>query len=326
MGGMNPADKLRVEGNVDAKKGTSIRVDVGDIYLPRIGPIAHPRADDPVDEDFLADILEKGEITEPIWVRRDGMYDGKMRLTLIVGSRRTNGLIRAIQVWEERGEMRPERRYIPIRFFDGSDKEALRFRLEENSRPLQKADRPSVLAKTAIQLRRERATTEEILLSMPRDRVRTLRDVENLFRWPSLVAEAAERFDSGAWPLGLLGPVLDSPRDGQVAEGDRLAAAGVRDQAGATRRRRREARSGSGDGPAVRLTQARVERVAARVEERVDMSADLACGRPFVLGLRFARGQVEVGALPDTLRVVVEEALAEVRPGRQKVAKKESST
>lgn len=315
MGGMNPADKLRIEGHLDAKKDTSIKVDVSDIYIPRSGPIEHPRADDPVDDDFLESILERGEITEPVWVRRDGMYDGKMRLTLIDGSRRTLGLLRAIRVWEERGEMRPERRYVRIRFFDGSDKEALRFRLEENARPLQKPDRPSVLAKTAIQLRKERATTEEILISMPRNRVKTLRDVENLVRWPSLVAEAADRFDSGAWPLGLLGPVLDSPREAQVAEGDRLAAAGVRDQAGATRKKRRETKGG-GEGPAIRLTPAKVERVAARVEQRLDAAT-------FVLGLRFGRGQVEVGTLPDALRVVVEEALAEVRPGRRKAEKKE---
>lgn len=310
MGGLNAADKLNQQG-ISTRKDTAIKVDVDDVFIPREGPIAHPRADDPVEEDLLADILERGEIVEPIYVRRDGVYGGKMRLTVVDGSRRTNGLRAAIRVWKERGEMRPERRFIRIRFFEGSDKDALRFRLEENSRPLQKPDRPSVLATTARQLQREQATIEEILLSMPRSQIRTLRDVHHLLRWPSLVAEAADRFDSGAWPLGLLGQVLDAPREEQVSTGDRLAASGTISPSGPSRARRREA-GGTETSPArqARIPPKKLDRVVARLDEHHARNED-AVAWGFALGVRFARAAVDAGALPEALREVVEKALAE---------------
>jgi hypothetical protein len=230
---MNPTDKIKTQG-IDAKKDSAPKVSVFDIYIPIDGPLAHPRADDPLDETLVLDIMEQGGVIEPVDVRRDGMHGDKLRLTLIDGSRRCLHLREAIKRWEEAGAFKDALRYIPIRYFVGDDKAALLHRLKKNTDPLKKPDAPSVLAKTAMQLERAKATPDEILAVMPRS-VSSKSELAALLRWPDLTEEAAALFDAGTVALGVLGAVFDVPREKQAAIAQELAEAGMTTMKGATR-------------------------------------------------------------------------------------------
>lgn len=230
---MNSTDKIKQQG-IDAKRDSAPKVSVFDIFIPTDGPLAHPRANDPLDEDLVLDIMAQGEVIEPVDVRRDGMIAGKLRLTLIDGSRRTNHLLEAVRRWQAAGTFRDEQKYIRIRYFVGDDKAALLHRLRKNTDPLKKPDAPSVLAKTAMQLDRAKATPEKILAVMPRS-VSSKSELAALLRWPDLTPEAAALFDDGTVSLGILGAVLDVARDEQAAVARELAEAGMTHMKGATR-------------------------------------------------------------------------------------------
>lgn len=230
---MNATDKIKSQG-IDARKDSAPKVSVYDIYLPVDGPLAHPRANDPLDETLVLDIMEQGGVIEPVDVRRDGVVEGKLRLTLIDGSRRTLHLREAITRWEAAGTFKDAQRYIPIRYFVGDDKAALLHRLRKNTDPLKKPDAPSVLAKTAMQLDKAKATHDEILAVMPRS-VSSKSELAALLRWPDLTEEAATLFDAGTVALGVLGAVLDVPRPNQASVAQELAEAGMTTMKGATR-------------------------------------------------------------------------------------------
>jgi hypothetical protein len=245
MSGMNSVMKLKSQG-VDAKQDTQPKVSVFDIHVPIDGLLAHPRANDAIDEDLLTNergdgIMDRGEVEEPVCVRRDGMHDGKMRLTLIYGSRRRAHLIEAVRRWKEQGVFRDEQKYIKLVYFVGDDKAALLHRQAEDSRPTKKAHSPSVLAFSAKQMMRAKCTVEEILAVMPRS-VRTKADLEALLRWDDLTVEAAQKFDQGA-PLALLGTVLDAPREKQGETIAKLVEAGATTSNKAGRVVNREARA-----------------------------------------------------------------------------------
>lgn len=249
MSGMNAVTKLKSQG-IDAKQDMQPKVDVFDIFIPREGILQHPRADDPIDEELLSNpqgtgIMDVGQVEESICVRRDGMYEGKMRLTLIYGSRRTLHLIEAVRRWKEAGTFREEQKYIRTTFFVGDDKAALLHRQAEDSRPLKKAHSPRVLAFSAKQMTAAKCTPEEILAVMPRS-VKTKADLEALLRWGDLTEEAAKRFDEGA-PIGLLGKVLDAPREKQAETLDRFVAAGIDTANKATRLEKRERKPQNAD-------------------------------------------------------------------------------
>lgn len=226
---MNAVTKLKSQG-IDAAQDAQPKVSVFDIIIPREGPLAHPRADDPVDEELLTNangtgIMDLGRVSRPVLVWRNGVVDGKLQLVLIAGSRRTNGLIEAVRRWKENGTFREGMHRIDVRYFVGDEKAAWKARLLENSDPEKKADSAKVLAMSAIAMRKVQMTDEEILAVMPRS-VRTKADLEALLRWGDLTPEAASAFDSGA-PLALLGKVLDAPRDKQAETVQTLVAAGA---------------------------------------------------------------------------------------------------
>lgn len=229
MSGMNAVTKLKSQG-IDAAQDSQPKVSVFDIMIPTDGPLAHPRANDPVDEELLTNangtgIMDVGRVSRPVLIWRNGVVNGKLQLVLIAGSRRTKGLIEAVRRWKERGEFRDGMHRIDVKYFIGDEKAAWKARLLENSDPEKKPDSAKVLAMSAIAMRKVQMTDDEILAVMPRI-VRTKADLEALLRWDDLTPEAAARFDAGA-PLALLGTVLDAPREKQAETVQTLIAAGA---------------------------------------------------------------------------------------------------
>lgn len=248
--GRNAVDRLRAGGLV-AKKGQMALVAIDDIWIPPDGhPLAHPRADDPLDEDLVSDIMLKTEIEKSILVRDDGVSDGRRRLTLVDGARRTiNGReaqrrLRRSHVLRKTESNPSAALFVPVEFFTGSDAALLLKRLHRNGEdPLKKPDRASVLAITVRQLLALHATVEEIVPFMPRALGK--REVEALADWGNLEADAAAAFDAGA-PLVLLRSVLDAPRGEHMATLDKLMAAGAKTAKGATRTLRKAAEAAKG--------------------------------------------------------------------------------
>jgi hypothetical protein len=255
--GRNAADRLR-DGDVLAKKADALMVPVGDIWIPPVGhPLWHPRQGDPLDEELVASLAAGWRKGPCILVRDDGSVDGKRRLTLVDGCRRTvNGReaerrLRRSGVLKKTPSNSHAALYVEIEFFRGSDADVLLERLRRNREdPLKLADRPSVLAATAAQLAALGAPVEAIADVMPKGI--GAREVGALLDWKNLVPEVAGRFDSGEAPIVFLRSVLDAPRDKQAATLDRLVASGVKSASGATKVLRRDERAAN-PRPAVRV-------------------------------------------------------------------------
>lgn len=312
--GRNVVQRLQ-DGGIEAKKGTQVTVPVGDIWAPPKGhPLYHPRFGDPVDPEMRDDILARG-VEKPIKVRDDGVQDdGRRRLLLVDGGRRTCNALAAQTV---SGQVL----YVPIEFFTGDDAEVLLERIRANADPLKKADKPSILALTIRQYTALRPGAE------PREIARELADVmprgigasevEALARWNNLTAEARHRFDDGA-PLGLLASVLDAPRAEQVATLDKLLAAGVRTAKGATRKANAE--KAARDPWARRMSPRQLVDVAKHLEGRIHTIGTFKADVAMVAAvLRIASGRdVEawLAALPRPLADAIREARA-AKPARK---------
>lgn len=320
---MSAGDTLKKQG-IDVKKGNQDHVSVFDVVIPIEGPLAHPRAKDPVDEALLSNdlgtgIMDRGCVHESILIWRTGVVEGKQRLVLIAGSRRTIGLIEAVRRWKEAGTYRDGMHYIPVKYFTGDEKAAWKARLLENTNPDKKPDSPKVLAMSAIGMRKVAMTDEEILAVMPRS-VRTKADLEALLRWEDLTPEAAARFDSGA-PLALLGTVLDAPREAQSTTVETLVAAGAQTANKAARVVNKAARErGEGKPRPITPKQIRVMTVRAahlgigddmkgRIRDE-DVTVDLeelvaaAMADGFVLLGRLLTGEIKAEDLPEPFRSI----------------------
>jgi hypothetical protein len=247
--GRNAADRLR-DGGIAAKKADAILAPIDDIWIPPKGhPLWHPRQDDPVDEALVTSIMGGWRKGSCVLVRDDNVQsNGKRRLTLVDACRRTvNGReaqrrLRAAGILVATKDNPGANLYVEIEWFKGSDAELLLERLRRNREdPLKLADRPSVLAATAMQLAALHASSEAIADVMPKGVGR--REVEALLDWPNLLAEVAARFDAGEAPLVFLRAVLDVPRDEQGAALEKLLASGAKSASGATKVLRREERA-----------------------------------------------------------------------------------
>lgn len=252
--GVNSCIDRAKKNGVRAVKGTGVTVYVDDIFVPGDGhPLAHPRRNDPVDEELVQSIMQGWERGSVLWVREDGPT-----LVLIDGSQRINASKEA-----QRRTGRPV--LAEIAYFHGTDAEAVLFRLEANADPLKRPDSPSVLASTCKQavLLDASITVDVLLRKMPRGIHRG--ELEALLRWDNLLPELRPRFDSGELPIGLLGAVLDAPRDQQTAVAERLLGAGVRTSKGASRVVGRDKREAAGQ---------QAERVHTRTLDKVVRALD----------------------------------------------------
>ena len=341
--GMNAADKLKSQG-IEVKKDSVPKCSVYDIFIPRTGLLAHPRADDPINAKLADDIDTEGEVKRPVLVRRDGVVDGKMQLTLIDGSQRVTHLIHVLERWKKANTFKPGRDFIKIELFVGDDKAALLERLKRNSDPTKRPDSPEVLAKTAIASHKAGATDDEILDVMPREVSKGV--LAALMRWADLDNAAMKLFNDGA-PVGLLPTIIDLPRAEQAATLVKLANAGYTHAKGATRALNRERKASVQEGRTVigegikdegaakegqesapRVSTGKGERVHPKTLQAVrdavkpvgfglaDTAAEyaddpeelsrLATASGFVLALDFALGTVPLDKLPDYIKTAIE--------------------
>lgn len=248
--GQNVVVSLKERG-VQAKQDVLAKVSVFDIVIPTEGPLAHPRASDPIEESFLTNenstgIMDLGRVEKPVLVWRKGVVDGKLVLELIAGSRRTNGLIEAVRRWKAADTFKPGMEFIPVRFFSGDEKAAWKARLLENSDPDKKPDSWRVLCVSVQQMSRLGMTEAEILSTMPRNVTRQVLDA--MLRSADLTTEAQAAFDAGA-PIALLPAVLDAPRERQVETANKLVEAGATTPQKAARVVNKEARASGRKAP-----------------------------------------------------------------------------
>lgn len=325
---MNAVTKLKSQG-IDAKQDVLAKVSVFDIVIPREGPLAHPRADDPVDPGLLSNengtgIMDLGRVEKPVLVWRKGIVDGKLVLELIAGSRRTNGLIEAVRIWKERGEFRDGMEHIPVKFFSGDEKAAWKARLLENSDPDKKPDSWRVLCISVRQMKKLGMSENEILATMPRNVTRSVLDA--MLRSEDLTPEAAAAFDAGA-PIVLMPAVLDAPREKQAETVGKLVEAGAETPQKAARVVNREKRANKQPTKPHAFTPKQiraltvgagklgvteeVEKLAYDVgnldDRRAHEAAILADG--FALFGKLITGEIKVENLPDNLRDMAIEIL-----------------
>lgn len=306
--GLNAAARLRL-GGVEIKKGDALHAPIGDIWAPPKGhPLEHLRFRDPVNREMVEDIKAHG-VREPITVREDPLPGGKRRLLLVDGGNRTrDGLV----AQEEMGAVL----YVPIRLFTGTDAEVLLERVRANADPLKRPDTVSVLARTIAQMAKlGPLDVRAVAAAMPRGVGPA--EVTALVRWPDLVPELRPRFDSGELPIGLLGAVLDSPRDEQVQRAEALKAQGIRSTRGATRKVNGE--RDKADPWARRMSPRQAVKVADALAGTI-IPTHLKSDRVKYLaegveqGIRIAAGQDVVGVL-DLLPKPIADAIRKARKG-----------
>lgn len=274
------------------------------VIAPKGHPLYDPRSADPVREELATDMVARVEAGEHpntdailVWEQPDGLLVGD-------GHGREKALRRAAEILGRSPLM------CLVQFFDGDEKGFLLERARRNDHGrFAKLDKPSVLAFRVKQLTAVGATEREIADHMPRGIGPA--EVAALARWNSLAADARARFDDGA-PIGLLAAVLEEERSDQVAALDKLLAAGIRTQRGATRKTNaeRDAR----DPWARRMSPRQLLAVADIVHKRVDT----VLGRGIEVGLRLAAGK----DIDDVLRGIPTTTAAAIREARAAKEKK----
>jgi hypothetical protein len=245
--GMNISAWLRNEhmgaGKVDLPK---VRLDA--IYFHPVGhALRHPRAEDPIDEELVADIEANG-ILEPVTVRVEHNPKGKKVLALCDGARRTiHGLVaqerlrkrkdtlvlKPLDDGEPKGDLP-----VPIKMLPGdtTDLQFLVERQAKDKQPWKKLHGVRVLALWVIQMNKHDANRKLIMNGLPKGW--TWPTVEQvLLHWHGFEkqAEILARFESGEVPVDLLGAVLKAPPKERLATLEGLLAAGITSAAGATR-------------------------------------------------------------------------------------------
>lgn len=344
--GVNSCIDRAKKFGVQAVKSTGVSVPVDDIFVPGEGhPLAHPRRDDPLDEALVQSIVRGWKEGSVVTVREDGAPGDKLQFTLIDGSQRINA--------GKEAQRRTGRIVmVEIAYFFGSDAEAILYRLEANGDPTKRPDCPSVLASTCKQaVSLDASITVEVLLTkMPRGIGRG--ELEALLRWKNLVPELQPRFDSGELPIGLLGAVLDAPRDQQPEVAERLLGAGVRTSKGASRVVGRDKREASGQS-AERVHVKTLDKVVRALDKftpevgadpvetlkdiiaentdgiggvarNVDELAESMLALGLSLGAKLAKGENILDSLPPNVRAAVEKALAKRATLTEKVEQAKS--
>ncbi len=293
-------------GAVDELKAAGLKVGrrdqgtahISEIFMPRGDhPIAHPRADMPVSPAIKAHIKTWG-VQHALVVRRRPMRTpgGAVDvLELIAGSRRSNAVNEAMAD----GDLPTKFEMVPIRLFEGSDAECLVERAKENNdEAVNKVpDDIHVLATMARQMDRVGVDHEAIRQAIGTARVKDLQTLRALLRWPDLTPTVQERFNLGA-SLALLDGVLKVPQDEQWATLDLLEASGAKSP-----RRAARVLSEAGVTKAKTPSTAQVAKWVAKLEKAAENKAD----EMIILGMKVARGQVQVSALPEHLRDAIRE-------------------
>lgn len=227
MGNLNAKGRL-VEGGLAAKQGSLMKVWIRDIQFAPLGhALQHPRQGDDPGEDLVQSIVTRGFLDEcPIIVAEVTVQDSKKALYVIDGSRRTNAARAAEEILKAQKSLPKDdlRLFVPIVIFNGSEPEALAYRLRANSDPLKKPDAPSVLATTFKQLGAFGWTVAQMAEAHGRI---AKSDVEALLRFTTLPDATRAAFDADVLPVSAMGEFLDriAPED-HAAAIEAAAAAG----------------------------------------------------------------------------------------------------
>lgn len=303
MGGMNPLDKMKAQG-LDLKKGSHASVAVGAFYFAPEGHVLHhPRASDPLDEVMVLDIMENGVEKRPlVWnIGPASALSTAPRLLVIDGARRIMHAREAERRMHASGALAQDKAfYVEVDFYTGDERGALLERLKRNTDPLKKEDAPSKIALTAIAYARVGGDIRDLLPVVPRSIGES--ELRSMLRWHDLLPEVAAEFDAGTAPIGLLGAVLDAPREEQGATLTKLVDAGMTTAKGATRLLNKEKRA---QGQKVGS-----QRVQAKVVERVVEAVDsLTLEEGDTLDDLSERATYEVQSTPNAASVTVESAI-----------------
>lgn len=177
------------------------------ITVPTTGPLAHPRASDPVDQALVDDIVENG-VEKPLKVWEQTGKDSKPVFLCVDGSRRKKAGHEAERILRETGKLgKDEELWVKIEFFEGTEIEFLLARQQADGDPLKKPHVPSVIAATFIQILKIDPEFPIAKLRATCSAEYTDRVVEALTRWKSLPKEVQEAFDHGLEIEGAVRPV-----------------------------------------------------------------------------------------------------------------------
>lgn len=213
--GLTEAQRLQA-GGLAAQKSSMTKIRASDLsFAPKGHPLSHPRAEDDPGDDLVDSIVSNGfDATKPIVAFEVTVDEGKKALWVIAGSRRRNASCKAEEILRSAGKLRRDdaHLYVPVEIFDGTEAEALAYRLRENGvDPLKKPDTASVLCATYKQLAALDWTAEQMAEARGGTSVA---EVEALLRFDTLPKATRSAFDDGRLPFVLIAPFLDEiPRD-----------------------------------------------------------------------------------------------------------------
>lgn len=335
MSGMNEAERLKNAG-LDAKKATTTKLPVGQMFVALTGPTAHPRAALPVDEALVQHIMANGMRAasgEP-WrfIGRELVCEvpgegPTIEVEICNGSRRHKAALEAEKrlrksaprcaplIWDKADPRDLGRLFVEVSLIpSGDDAAFLMARLAANTEPGKLPDSVEVQAKTVIQLVKLGCEDFDALRAVLPDSP-TRKEVEALSRWEDLTPAARLRFSVVNAPRGILPAVLAVPRVAQLDEIDRLMAQGLRTTKGVTRRANTEREKNGEPRPMRAMKPAKCLEVA-REALAVDVSKLKAGEADFVRGVAFFARFVGGAKRPGTCPAPVLEILKRARGGK----------
>jgi len=205
--GLNRVKRLQKDGVEIKEDRQAKKMALSQITIPTTGPLAHPRANDVIDQALVDDIVENG-ILMPLTVWEQTGKDGKLVFLCVDGSRRKRAGHEAEKILRSTGKLgKDEELWVKVELFEGNEIEFLLARQKADGDPLKKHHVPSVIALTFIQIlkldpdfpiAKMRATCS----AEYNDRV-----VEALTRWKSLPKAVQDAFDNGIEIEGVVRPV-----------------------------------------------------------------------------------------------------------------------
>ena len=205
---MNRVKRLQADGVEIKEDRQAKKMALSQITIPTTGTLAHPRANDPIDQALVDDIVEKGGILTPLRIWEQTDKGGKLVFLCVDGSRRKRAGHVAEEILRKNGQLgKDDELWVKVEFFEGTEIEFLLARQQADGDPLKKPHVPSVIALTFLQIlkidpdfpiAKMRATCS----AEYNDRI-----VEALTRWKSLPKEVQDAFDHGIEIEGTVRPV-----------------------------------------------------------------------------------------------------------------------
>ena len=205
--GLNRVKRLQADGIEIKEDRQAKKMALSQITIPTTGTLAHPRANAPIKQTLVDDIVENG-ILMPLKVWEQTGKDGKPVFLCVDGSRRKRAGHEAEKILRESGKIgKDDELWVKVEFFEGTEIEFLLARQQADGDPLKEPHMPSVIALTFLQIlkidpefpiAKMRATCS----AEYNDRI-----VEALTRWKSLPKDVQDAFDNGLEIEGVLRPV-----------------------------------------------------------------------------------------------------------------------